>query len=122
MGGYGEFIKSATYYTYAVAPSTLTVTAASFISATLEWDANGKLIRTFPTGHFTAIRLPNGNTITSGKPSKIDCKGGFVTEYSPQGKIVWSLTEEDLERLDIRVLRRLTRSTKIQFHLVPISP
>ena len=68
-----------------------------------EWDASGKLIRTFPTGHFTAIRLPNHNTITSGKPSKTTGKGGFVTEYSPEGKIIWALTKEDLEKLGIRL-------------------
>lgn len=32
---------------------------------TYEWDAHGKLIRTFPKGAFVAIRLPNGTTLSS---------------------------------------------------------
>ena len=32
---------------------------------TYEWDASGKLLRTFPKGAFVAVRLPNGNTLVT---------------------------------------------------------
>lgn len=59
-----------------------------------EWDADGNLIRTFPNGIFVAIRLPNGNTLTSGRGE--DPENGPVVEYDPEGKVVWKLTAEDL--------------------------
>lgn len=69
---------------------------------TCEWDAQGKLIRTFPNGHYAAVRLPNGNTLTSGKPRSDDMGG--VTEYDKDGKIVWALTKSDFEKLDLKVM------------------
>lgn len=39
-GGYGEFVKSATYYTLAAVPQNLTINNASFETADLEWSPN----------------------------------------------------------------------------------
>jgi len=61
---------------------------------TYEWDANGKLIRTFPNGVFVAIRLPNGNTLTTGKSG--GPQNGPVVEFDRNGKVIWKLTQEDL--------------------------
>ncbi len=41
LGGTGELARSATYYTYAAAPAALTITSASFISASLMWNSSG---------------------------------------------------------------------------------
>ncbi len=68
--------------------------------AVKEYDANtGKVLRTFPTDDrgrkkrdwpFTAIRLENGNTL-------IGCtNGNRVIEVDEKGKIVWSVTNEDI--------------------------
>jgi hypothetical protein len=65
-----------------------------------EFDKEGKLIRTFDGGQFTALRLPNGNTLTAGK-AKGDA--GYVTEYDKDGKVVWKLTKEDFENMNIRM-------------------
>jgi outer membrane protein assembly factor BamB len=61
--------------------------------------ATGKVVRTFPTDDrgrekhdwpFTAIRLANGNTV-------IGCtNGNRVIEIDGEGKIVWSVSNEDL--------------------------
>ena len=40
LGGYGPLVKSATYYTYAAAPSSLTITSASFERVSLSWNPN----------------------------------------------------------------------------------
>ena len=40
MGGYGDFVQSATYYTLAAVPADLTITDASFETAQLEWSPN----------------------------------------------------------------------------------
>jgi len=68
---------------------------------TYEWNAVGKVIRTFPNGHYAAIRLPNGNTLISGYPRSDDMGG--VTEYDKKGKIVWALTKADFERLGLSI-------------------
>ena len=60
-----------------------------------EWDAEGKRIRTFPNGLFVAIRLPNGNTLTSGRDSGSP-DSGPVVEFDKEGKVVWKLTADDL--------------------------
>ena len=68
---------------------------------TVEWDSEGKVIRTFPNGHYAAVRLPNGNTVTSGKPRTPDMGG--ITEYDKDGNIVWALTKADFERLGLKI-------------------
>ena len=67
-----------------------------------EWDADGKVIRTFANGGFSAIRLPNGNTLVSGKP-RDDLGIGGVAEYDKDGKVVWTLTAKDFEELGLMV-------------------
>ena len=68
---------------------------------TYEWDQNGKVLRTFPNGHYAAVRLPNGNTVTSGKPRSPEMGG--ITEYDKDGKIVWALTKVDFEKLGLKI-------------------
>ena len=63
---------------------------------TYEWDAEGKLLRTFPNGHYVAIRLPNGHTLTSGRAKG---KGYPIAEFDKQGKVVWTLTPADEKTL-----------------------
>ena len=72
------------------------------LNKTYEWDANGKVIRTFPNGHYAAVRLANGNTLTSGKPRSDDMGG--VTEYDKNGKIVWALTKADFEKMGLKIM------------------
>ena len=68
---------------------------------TYEWDATGKLLRTFPTGAFVAIRLPNGNTlVTAAHPA---AEHGAVIEYDQDTKVVWEVTQADIEALGIQV-------------------
>lgn len=56
---------------------------------TIRTDERGRKMRDWP---FTAIRLDNGNTL-------IGCtNGNRVIEVDKSGEIVWSLTNDDLER------------------------
>jgi hypothetical protein len=67
---------------------------------TYEWDAEGNLIRTFPSGSFHAVRLPNGNTLVSeghGKEKRL------LTEYAPDNSVVWALTEADLKAAGLQI-------------------
>ncbi|MCF7956584.1 MAG: hypothetical protein K9M75_12340 [Phycisphaerae bacterium] len=85
---------------------------------TYEWDADGKLLRTFPNGHYVAIRLKNGNTLTSGNPLK---KGWHIAEFDPKGKVVWSLKDEDSIGLHINMvcgLQRLDNGNTVVTNLV----
>jgi hypothetical protein len=56
----------------------------------MEFDAQGKLLRTFPCGRFVGIRLPDGNTL-------ISCGDDHrVVEVDPQNAIVWEVKENDV--------------------------
>ena len=56
----------------------------------VEFDAAGKQLRQFACGSFVAIRLPNGNTLSS-------CGDAHrVIEVDPQDKIVWEVTESEI--------------------------
>lgn len=68
---------------------------------TCEWDADGKLVRTFPKGVFVAIRLPSGNTLVTAAHPAPD--HGAVIEYDRDGKVVWEVTQADIEALGIQV-------------------
>lgn len=68
---------------------------------TYEWDANGKLLRTFPKGAFVAIRLPNGNTLVTAAHPAAD--HGAVIEYGQNAQVVWEVTRADIESLGIQV-------------------
>ncbi len=68
---------------------------------TYEWDASGKLIRTFPKGAFVAIRLPNGNTLVTAAHPAAD--HGVVIEYDKEAKVVWEVTQADIESFGIQV-------------------
>lgn len=68
---------------------------------TYEWDASGKLLRTFPKGVFVAIRLPNGNTLVTAAHPAAD--HGAVIEYDKAGQVVWEVTQADIEAMGIQV-------------------
>ncbi|HXI56310.1 MAG TPA: hypothetical protein VNO55_09635, partial [Polyangia bacterium] len=56
----------------------------------VEFDAAGKQLRQFACGSFVAIRLPNGNTLSS-------CGDAHrVIEVDPQDKIVWEVNESEI--------------------------
>lgn len=65
-------------------------------NAAREYDKEGNLLREFKTPYptFSAIRLPSGHTITSGKTG--------ITEFDKEGAIVWTLKSEDVPELGIR--------------------
>jgi hypothetical protein len=65
-----------------------------------EWDAKGKLIRTFPSGSFHAIRLPNGNTLVSDGHGR---NGRMLVEYTPDDSVAWELNAEDLKAAGLTV-------------------
>lgn len=55
-----------------------------------EVDGDGKTLRTFPAGRFTAVRLPDGNTL-------IACGDEHrVIEVDAKDKIVWEVTENEI--------------------------
>jgi hypothetical protein len=55
-----------------------------------EFDGTGKLLRTFPCGWFSAIRLPDGNTL-------LGCGNDHrVLEVDPNNNIVWQVAQNDL--------------------------
>lgn len=66
---------------------------------TYEWDASGKLLRTFPKGTYVAIRLPNGHTLVTAGHVADD--HGAVIEYDQDARVVWELTKADVARLGI---------------------
>ncbi len=68
---------------------------------TYEWDAEGKLLRTFPKGAFVAIRLPSGNTLVTAAHPAPD--HGAVIEYDKDAKVVWEVTQADIEALGVQV-------------------
>jgi hypothetical protein len=56
----------------------------------LEYDGDGKLLRSFPCGSFVAIRLPDGNTL-------IACGDEHrVIEVDPRDQVVWQVNENDI--------------------------
>lgn len=56
-----------------------------------EYNAEGKLIRTFPSGHFSALRLENGNTL-------LGCSDEHrLIEVDQNNNIVWELKQGDIE-------------------------
>ena len=61
----------------------------------VEWNSDGSLLRELPDCHYAAIRLPNGNTLVSGK------KG--VLQYDANQTPVWSMTAKDFTRLDLKI-------------------
>ena len=55
-----------------------------------EYSADGKLLRTFPSGRFSALRLENGNTL-------LGCGDEHrLIEVDPDNAIVWELKQGDL--------------------------
>lgn len=94
------------------------LTAVMSENKTYEWDADGKLLRTFPNGHYVAVRLDNGNTLTSGNPGN---DGWHVAEFDTEGEVVWTLTDEDDIGLHINMvcgLQRLGNGNTIVTNLV----
>ena len=56
----------------------------------IEVDGGGKILRTFPGGQFTAIRLPYGNTLISGGDEH------RVIEVDQNNRIVWQVCQNDI--------------------------
>jgi hypothetical protein len=69
----------------------------------MEYDADGKLLRTFPSGRFVAIRLPEGNTL-------IACGDEHrVIEVDTRNNIVWEIKENDLAGIKLGFIAGLQR-------------
>jgi len=68
--------------------------ACMSLGKAVEWDGQGQFLCEFPDGKFTAVRLPNGNTLVSGKG---------VTEYNKDKEVVWAMTKEDFEKSNLRI-------------------
>jgi hypothetical protein len=64
--------------------------------AAREYDREGNLLREFKTPYptFSAVRLPSGHTMTSGRTG--------ITEFDKEGKVVWELKSEEVPTLGIR--------------------
>ena len=56
----------------------------------MEFDGDGKLLRTFPGGRFAAIRLPDGNTLIAGGDEH------RIIEVDPKDNIVWEVNQNDI--------------------------
>ncbi len=56
----------------------------------MEFDQHGNLVRTFIDGRYTAVRLPNGNTL-------IACGDMHrLLEIAPDNSIVWEVGQKDI--------------------------
>jgi len=78
-----------------------------FVSENLthEYDAEGKILRTFEVAKhaYVSVRLPNGNTL-------IACGDGHeLVEFDPAGKEVWKLEENDLPDNPLRFVAGVQR-------------
>jgi hypothetical protein len=64
--------------------------------AAREYDKEGNLLREFKTPYptFSAVRLPSGHTMTSGRTG--------ITEFDKEGKVVWELKSEEVPALGVR--------------------
>ncbi len=61
----------------------------------MELDSDGKIIHSFPDGRYTAVRLPNGNTL-------IACGDAHrFIEVNPFNDIVWEIGKDDLQEATI---------------------
>lgn len=76
----------------------------------MEFDADGKQLRVFPDGRFTALRLPNGNTLVA-------CGDAHrLYEMDPANKIVWEVKQNDLpgnELLFVAGVQRLPNGNTV---------
>lgn len=69
----------------------------------MEYDADGKLIKTFPSGRFTASRLDNGNTL-------IGCGDEHrIIEVDKDNKIVWEVKQKDIEGMSLGFIAAVKR-------------
>ena len=82
---------------------TYLITHFSGKASAKEFDAQGKLLRTFPDGKYTAIRLPNKNTL-------ISCGDSHrIIEVDETNKIVWEIKQNDLEGVSLGFAAGLQR-------------
>ncbi|MHB0998745.1 MAG: beta-propeller domain-containing protein [Armatimonadota bacterium] len=74
-------------------------------NAVKELNSDGEIIRTIkaPTGVYSAIRLPNGNTLIGGG---YGCK---VIEVDPKDRIVWQIDENDIPGIPLRFVAGVQR-------------
>jgi hypothetical protein len=70
----------------------------------VEYDGNGKAIWSFatPGGPWDAVRLKNGNTLISSYHNTI-------LEVTPEGKIAWRLTPDDLPGIKCFIFQEVSR-------------
>ena len=61
-----------------------------------EYSPDGELLREFQADYpvFSALRLPDGNTLTCGRTG--------ITEFDASGKVTWQATNKDFPDLGIR--------------------
>ena len=65
-----------------------------------EYDMKGKAIWSVKTGPaWSAIRLKNGNTLVTTN------KGSYFSEISPQGKVVWDISQTDIPDIKLYQLQ-----------------
>lgn len=69
----------------------------------MEVDAGGQVIRRFPEGRYSALRLDNGNTL-------ISCGDkGLIIEVNPAGQLVWSLGKTELPGIELGFIAGMQR-------------
>lgn len=70
-----------------------------------EYDASGKVVWEYETGTavYSAVRLPNGNTLIG------TGNGHSVLEVSPEKKVVWSVTENELQGVKLAWITQVAR-------------
>lgn len=74
---------------------TYLVTQPTSQGKAMEVDSEGKIIRTFPDGKYTAIRLPNGNTL-------IACGDAHrLIEVNPDNDIIWEIGKNDIPNVTL---------------------
>jgi hypothetical protein len=73
-----------------------------------EYDPRGKVVREFkaPSSPHSAVRLPNGNTLIT-LADKLKQPG--LIEYDAAGKVVWRLTNKDLEGAPLKFVAGVHR-------------
>ena len=102
----GEVVKSITIKNAAAGHSSMRnvrelpdghfLVAEENARAAREYDADGRLVREFPTPFptYSAIRLPSGHTVTCGRTG--------IVEFDAEARPVWELKTEDVPELGIR--------------------
>ncbi len=81
LGGYGPLTRSATYYTLAATPSTLTVTSASFERVSLSWEPNDNTPATTYELSMSPDNFADPLAISTPVPFSVNYTSTFTTIY-----------------------------------------